>query len=87
MFEDGRLRQVTVDHSVVQEMVDAGLLHADDADVSIAGSGSADVHARNAAQVAMMGSGDAVVHGGARCTTSKMGSGSVRCGGGSGAGN
>ena len=32
MFEDGRLRQVTVDHSVVQEMVDAGLLHADDAE-------------------------------------------------------
>lgn len=32
LFEDGRLRQVTVDHSVVQEMVDAGLLHADDAE-------------------------------------------------------
>ena len=32
LFEDGLLRQVTVDHSVVQEMVDAGLLHADDAE-------------------------------------------------------
>jgi len=32
MFDEGRLRQVTVDHSVVQEMVDAGLLHADDAE-------------------------------------------------------
>jgi protein phosphatase len=32
MFDAGTLRQVTVDHSVVQEMVDAGLLHADDAE-------------------------------------------------------
>lgn len=32
-FWDGRrLEQVTVDHSAVQEMVDAGLLHADDAE-------------------------------------------------------
>lgn len=31
-FERNDLRRVTVDHSVVQELVDAGLLHADDAE-------------------------------------------------------
>jgi protein phosphatase len=30
--DDGRLRRITVDHSVVQEMVDAGLLRAEDAE-------------------------------------------------------
>ncbi|MET1043422.1 MAG: protein phosphatase 2C domain-containing protein [Microbacteriaceae bacterium] len=32
LFEDGRLTQVTIDHSVVQEMVDAGILSAADAE-------------------------------------------------------
>ncbi|KQO64694.1 PP2C family protein-serine/threonine phosphatase [Curtobacterium sp. Leaf261] len=31
-IEDGKLSRVTVDHSVVQEMVDAGLLRAEDAE-------------------------------------------------------
>jgi protein phosphatase len=31
-FDDGRLIQVTVDHSVVQEMVDAGVLSAEEAE-------------------------------------------------------
>lgn len=31
-IEDGSLRRITVDHSVVQEMVDAGLLRAEDAE-------------------------------------------------------
>jgi len=32
LFEDGRLTQVSIDHSVVQEMVDAGILSAADAE-------------------------------------------------------
>ena len=32
LFHDGELRRVTRDHSVVQELVDAGLLHEDDAE-------------------------------------------------------
>jgi len=31
-IEDGAMRRVTIDHSVVQEMVDAGLLRAEDAE-------------------------------------------------------
>ncbi|HEY0259232.1 MAG TPA: protein phosphatase 2C domain-containing protein [Lacisediminihabitans sp.] len=32
MFENGQLTQVSVDHSVVQEMVDSGLIRAEDAE-------------------------------------------------------
>ena len=52
---------------------------AEDADVSIAGSGGVSVHATKTASVSIAGSGDVDVTGGAKCNTSKMGSGNVHC--------
>lgn len=52
---------------------------AEDADVSIAGSGGVSVHATKTANVDIAGSGDVNVTGGAKCTTSKAGSGDVHC--------
>jgi hypothetical protein len=52
---------------------------AEDADVSIAGSGGVSVHATRTASVSIAGSGDVNVTGGAKCTTSKAGSGDVHC--------
>jgi hypothetical protein len=52
---------------------------AEDADVSIAGSGGVSVHATRTASVNIAGSGDVNVTGGAKCTTSKAGSGDVHC--------
>ena len=52
---------------------------AEDADVSIAGSGGVSVHATKTASVSIAGSGDVNVTGGAKCNTSKMGSGNVHC--------
>lgn len=48
--------------------------------VSIAGSGTAELTARDTAEVSIVGSGDAVIGGGARCTVSRIGSGRARCG-------
>lgn len=60
--------------------VDAGGVASRTASISIAGSGSAVIEARETADVAVRGSGDVTVTGGARCSVSKAGSGSVRCG-------
>lgn len=48
--------------------------------VSIAGSGKAELTAREAAQVSIVGSGDAEIAGGARCSVSRIGSGHAHCG-------
>lgn len=48
--------------------------------VSIAGSGTAELTARETADVSIIGSGDAEIAGGARCTVSRIGSGRAHCG-------
>ena len=49
------------------------------ASVSIAGSGTAELTARESADVAIVGSGDAVISGPARCHVTRIGSGRARC--------
>jgi hypothetical protein len=44
-----------------------------------AGSGTAEVTAREAADISIVGSGDAIVSGRARCHVSRIGSGKARC--------
>jgi hypothetical protein len=51
------------------------------ASVTIAGSGTAELSARETANVSIVGSGDAIVTGGAKCQVSRIGSGGVRCNG------
>ena len=48
--------------------------------ISIAGSGNAELTARDAASVSIVGSGEADISGGARCQVSRIGSGRARCG-------
>ena len=59
--------------------VDAKGLATRAASVSIAGSGSVSVQARETAAVSIVGSGDVDVTGGAKCRVEKAGSGDVRC--------
>jgi hypothetical protein len=49
------------------------------ASISIAGSGTAELSAQDAANVSIVGSGDAVISGPARCHVSRIGSGKARC--------
>ena len=49
------------------------------ASVTIAGSGTAEVTARDSAAVSIVGSGEAVVSGGAHCQVHRVGSGRARC--------
>ncbi len=49
------------------------------ASVSIAGSGAAELTARDSVNVSIVGSGDAVISGSARCHVSRVGSGRARC--------
>jgi hypothetical protein len=51
------------------------------ATVTIAGSGTAELSARDKASVSIVGSGDAIVTGGAKCEVTRIGSGGVRCNG------
>ena len=55
-------------------------LQAENARISIAGSGGAQIRASGTAAVSIVGSGNVGVTGGARCTVDKVGSGDVRCG-------
>jgi hypothetical protein len=50
------------------------------ASVSIAGSGDAELTAKDSAAVSIVGSGDATIAGGARCQVTRIGSGHARCG-------
>ena len=52
---------------------------AEQAKVSIMGSGDVKAQATGTADVSIMGSGDVNVTGGAKCNVSKAGSGNVRC--------
>ena len=54
-------------------------IQAQQAKVSIAGSGSVKGQAHGTAEVSIMGSGDVDLSGGAKCSVSKMGSGEARC--------
>ena len=47
--------------------------------VSIAGSGNAELTARDTVSVSIVGSGDADIAGGAHCTVTRIGSGKARC--------
>jgi hypothetical protein len=47
--------------------------------VSIAGSGTAELTAKDRVDVSIVGSGEADISGGARCTVSRIGSGHARC--------
>ncbi|MGN6375693.1 MAG: head GIN domain-containing protein [Sphingomonas sp.] len=60
--------------------ITAGGLTAQQADVSVAGSGDIKATVNGQASVSIMGSGDVDLGSGARCTVSKHGSGEVRCG-------
>jgi hypothetical protein len=60
--------------------LDATKLAHSDANVSIVGSGSADLTASGSVKADIVGSGDVTVTGGAKCTVSKLGSGSLNCG-------
>jgi hypothetical protein len=55
------------------------LAHSD-ANVSIVGSGSANLTASGRVKADIVGSGDVTVSGGAKCTVSKVGSGDLNCG-------
>jgi hypothetical protein len=48
--------------------------------VSIAGSGDAELTARNTVDVSIVGSGEARIAGGAHCRVTRVGSGQARCG-------
>jgi len=64
---------------LVLSMLHAEFLVAEQAKISIAGSGDVKAHATGSADVSIMGSGDVEVSGGAKCKVSKAGSGDVRC--------
>lgn len=51
----------------------------DDADITIAGSGSAEFASDGTVEAKVMGSGDVTVTGSAKCTINSMGSGTLRC--------
>ena len=55
-------------------------LSSGSAAVSIAGSGDAELTARETVNVSIIGSGDAKIGGGARCAVTRMGSGAAHCG-------
>ena len=74
----GKARTVAYEIAGSGEIDGKGVV-AEDADVSIAGSGGVSVHATKTANVDIAGSGDVNVTGGAKCTTSKAGSGDVHC--------
>ena len=58
----------------------AGGLSSRNAAVSIAGSGDAELTARDSVNVSIVGSGNADIGGGAHCTVTRMGSGQAHCG-------
>jgi len=55
-------------------------LAAQTAELSLVGSGDAQLRVDGRAEVSIVGSGDATISGDARCNVSRVGSGAVRCG-------